>query len=188
MGAVATIRVCPLCHEQAHDSDDYGPTLDCSHPPYDGIEPVEVEGRFVEVDASGGDPTLMLMFPLPDPEAWKRDVGGPALDEQIARHVERINWLALTCDERVAALERRRAASPTGFFFHDEMSRCMFDQMMAMRRMVGGGDEPELVSVPCSRCRETSCENATACGRSPGLPSPAGSRPSDLRRLAWYSK
>lgn len=137
------IHVCPLCGEVADYSDDYGYSVVCTHPPYESIEPVEIRGTI-----EGG----RLVFPLPDAEGWKRTVGAEMLAKQEERDRKRREWLALTCDERVAERKRQEAMAPARSLMTSALTRQLYSSMF--QRM-----NPTIVH-PCPRCHDAECENA----------------------------
>jgi hypothetical protein len=141
-----SIHVCPLCFAVADHSDDYGWSVSCDHPPYESIEPVEV-GGVIEGER--------LVFALPDPEEWKRTVGAETLAKQEERDRKRAEWLALSCDERVATREKQRAAQPFAFMMSESIRNQYGSQFL---HLLG---ESEWITVPCPRCQDAECENAT---------------------------
>lgn len=144
--ATAQIHVCPLCQELADYSDDYGWSLCCDHPPYERVEPVEVQGRLVDG---------AWVFPLPDPEAWKATTGVTILAEQEERDRKRAEWLALSCDERVEARRQQREAFPAAF----TMGEIMRDQLSSSVSRMLHGEEQKTITLICPKCREPGCEN-----------------------------
>lgn len=143
-----TIHACPLCGEIADYSDDYGWSLVCHHDPYEAIEPVEVRGRIEDGE---------IRFPLPDAEEWKRTTGAEIIERQEKRKRERAEWLALSCDERVAIRAKQRAASPTAFMM-GEIMRAQLGSSVFSRQLYGGV-EPKTRTIVCSRCKDPGCEN-----------------------------
>lgn len=144
-----TIHVCPLCGRIADESDDYGYSLSCYHEEYRSIEPVEVVGT-----REGNT----LTFPLPDPEEWKRSVGAEILANREEQERKRAEWLALSCDERVAIQEaERREMSPFGRLMSEEMMGAYLDMVTAYSSMC----PPKEIVERCPRCRDVGCENTT---------------------------
>lgn len=115
-----SIHVCPLCGKPADDSYDYGPSLSCYHEPYRSVEPVEVLGVVVDGE---------LRFPLPDVDEWKATVGAEMIAKQEKAAADRVAWMALTCEERVAKqAERRAAMSGWGLLMYDTFVDSVRDQ------------------------------------------------------------
>lgn len=134
------IHVCPVCHEQAEYSDDYG-WATCEHKPYGLLEPVCLIGHWL--------PPGNVWYTLPDPEEWKRTEGARLLDESDERDVARINYLALSCEERAQRWEKAYAASPLKAVFHRETLALRLGYSMTKR-----------ITMPCERCHDAGCENA----------------------------
>lgn len=140
-----TVHVCPLCHELAGYSDDWGWSLYCSHDPYESVEPVEVTGEVRDG---------AWVFPLPDPEEWKRTVGAEMLAKQEERDRKRAEWVALSCEERQEIREKQREANPTVF----AMGEVMRGLPSLLSRQVYGS--PKTIRHTCPKCREWECENS----------------------------
>jgi hypothetical protein len=75
----------------------------------------------------------------------------PTRSAEIERAVSRINWLALSCEERVAERERQEVAAGARFL----MSTTMTNQLYSL---LFRHESPTIVHV-CGRCHEAGCEN-----------------------------
>ena len=142
-----SIHVCPLCAVPALHDDQRGWFLTCDHPPYDHIEPVELRGK-----VRGGS----LVFDLIPPEEWRREFGDAQLEREQAELVRRINWLALSCGERVLLLD-----------LHGDLRR----RRIGLARRPQPRDRQETsaqaagvaeMTIECPRCGETACPNAVS--------------------------
>lgn len=121
------------------------------------------DGTALKIEGHSYDPVSLSPEPMSQEDVRRRALAVQGQREQKRlKNLERQEWLAVSCDERAARVAAREAKmSPFARLIRDTYVDAYAGLLQDSNRMVYGDQPERRYRVPCTRCHERSCENAT---------------------------
>lgn len=89
----------------------------------------------------------------------RREEQGRREEKRMAR-LREMEWLSISCEERVARLEARREKLSPFTLMMDNAIRVQYEDLMNLVNLQMYGDRGGWVKKRCPKCHELKCENA----------------------------